>query len=86
VLPRELEGIEVFWSMLECCDLGNLQLLGMLQKTLINIYTNLSHQVKPFISDVYSNFIEKCLQCLASVSSNSLLSDRQKSTTQRQIC
>lgn len=42
ILPQDLEGIKILWSLLEACDTNNSSLFYMIQRTLINIYSNLS--------------------------------------------
>lgn len=41
-MPEELEGIKILWSLLAAHDQSNQYLFHMVQRTLINIYSNLS--------------------------------------------
>lgn len=70
ILPQDLEGINILWSLLEACDTGNSNLFYMVQRTLINIYSNLSTTLdseRQFIND---SFIQACLSCLKSMHSD----------------
>lgn len=42
IMPEELEGIKILWSLLAAHDQSNQFLFHMVQRTLINIYSNLS--------------------------------------------
>jgi hypothetical protein len=42
IMPAELEGIKILWSLLGAHDETNVYLFTMVQRTLINIYSNLS--------------------------------------------
>ena len=57
ILPAELEGIKVLWSLIGACDTGNQGLFYLVQRTLINIYTNLAPELSAQRQDINDSFI-----------------------------
>ena len=70
-MPEELEGIKILWSLLGAHDKSNQYLFNMVQRSLINIYSNLSITLRSKKEDIGDQFISDCLQ---SVSRDSLVS------------
>ena len=66
-MPHELEGVNILWSVLESCDSTNVNLLIMVQRTIINIYSNLSRELGEKRSEIYDRFVNNCLSCLKNV-------------------
>ena len=64
MLPEQLEGIKILWSVLGVCDTGNSGLFVMVQKTLINIYSNLSSELTSQAQSISDSFVQECLACL----------------------
>lgn len=51
----------------------NLALFNMVQKTLNNIYSNLSSMISDKTQQVYDDFVKSCLECLESIVENNFV-------------
>jgi hypothetical protein len=74
--------------LLEACDTNNASLFYMIQRTLTNIYCNLSATLdaeRQFISD---SFVKECLACLKSMHSDTSTArtEKQKKDSLKFIC
>jgi hypothetical protein len=72
VLPQDLEGIRILWTVLGHCEASNSGLFQMVQRTLINIYTNLSPSLAAQAEFISDSFIQECLSCLEGLASENL--------------
>ena len=70
ILPQDLEGVNILWTLLATCDTANTSLFFMVQRTLINIYSNFSNELAPQKQLIDDNFIEECLACLRNLTSD----------------
>jgi len=88
IMPAELEGIKILWSLLGAHDETNVYLFTMVQRTLINIYSNLSVALESKKLEISDQFVAGCLECLKSISEDSLVSrtGKQKKESNRFIC
>ena len=66
-MPSELEGIKILWGLLGAHDQSNQYLFMMVQRTLINIYSNLSVELDDRRTIIYDQFIEECFKCLQNI-------------------
>ena len=74
VIPRSLIGIDILWQMMKAVDAGtNYGLFVMVQKTLINIYSNLSSMISDQTDIVYDDFVKSCLECIESICDNNFV-------------
>jgi len=86
ILPQDLEGIHILWTLLATCDTGNSSLFFMVQRTLINIYSNFSEELAPQKQFIDESFIEQCLACLQSLTEDSTTkTDKEKRESLRCI-
>ena len=64
VNPCDLEGVGLLWTVLANSDSGNATLLLMVQRTLVNIYTNLTPDLARHAQAINDSFVAECLSCL----------------------
>jgi hypothetical protein len=88
IMPQDLEGINVLWSMMETVDTSNYNLFFSVQRTLINIYSNLSSLLVDRRSQINDCFMIECMKCLESINKNNFIirSDKEKRDSLTFIC
>lgn len=88
IMPAQLEGIKILWSLLGAHDETNQYLFTMVQRTLINIYSNLSIRLASKVLDISDEFVSRCVECLHSINDDALFqrSIRQKKDGNKFIC
>jgi hypothetical protein len=58
ILPKDLEGINILWTLIATCDTTNTSLYFMAQRTLNNIYSNISENLMSQKQVIDESFIE----------------------------
>lgn len=64
--------------MMEAVDTSNYNLFLMVQRTLINIYSNLSSLLIDKRNQINDCFIIECMKCLESINKNNFISRNEK--------